>query len=133
MDVFQRPQAAFDALILGRDEFQQGFGEIGGDIRILQRRAEPRRMRPRGNSAFGRHAQAFLLDPAADRGPFRLKKGKPVALQGSVETVGHIDSGKGETTVQRESRGIMAKIGKWRDMGDYSGGNLVFTYSSSIR
>ena len=75
MDVFQHPQAAFDALILGRDEFEQGFGEIGGDIRILQRRTEPRRMRPPGNTALGRNPQAFLLDPAADRGPFRLKKG----------------------------------------------------------
>ena len=115
MDVLEHPEATVDALVLGRDEFEQGLGEIRGDIRILQRRAERRRMRPPRNAALGRHAQAFLLDPAADRGPFGLKKGKPIALQGSVETVGHIDSEKEKTTAHRESRGIMAKIPGRRD------------------
>ncbi len=45
-----------------RDELQEGLGKIGRDVTIRERRAEPRRMWPRGQEAVRRDAQRFLLD-----------------------------------------------------------------------
>ena len=49
------------------DELRLRFAEVGGDARVLQSRAQRRRMRRGGERAVGPHPQAFLFDAALQR------------------------------------------------------------------
>ena len=97
MDVFQHLKTAIDGWVLGCDELKQRFGKVRCDVGVGQRRAERLGMRTPGNAPLTRNAQTFLFDAAANRGPLRSEFGKPIALQGNVETVSHGDSGKEES------------------------------------
>jgi hypothetical protein len=59
-------EAALHAGVHAGDELELRFAEIGGDVRMRERRPEPRRVRRRGERAVGPNAEALLLDAAPD-------------------------------------------------------------------
>src|SRR6185369_16157873 len=59
-------QAALHLRMHAGDELELRLAEIGRDVRMSERRAERGRMRGSRELAVGPHAQAFLLDAAAD-------------------------------------------------------------------
>ena len=72
VDVRELLQAALDAGVGRGDQLELRLGKIGGDVRVRERRAERLRMQRLRQRAVGPHAQAFLLDAAADAAqPFR--------------------------------------------------------------
>ncbi len=66
VDLGQLLEAGVEALVRAGDELELRLAEIGGDVRMRERRAERLRMRKRRERAVGAHAQALLLDTAAD-------------------------------------------------------------------
>ena len=66
VDRGQLLEAALHAGVHAGDQLELRLAEIGGDVRVGERRAEPRRVRRRGERAVGPHAQALLLDAAPD-------------------------------------------------------------------
>ena len=85
MDGFQFGKAAFDIGVDRGDEFQQCFGEVRGNKRVGQRRAQSRRMAGCGDMPRGGYPQAFLFNAAVNNTPLLLKFGQAVALQGITE------------------------------------------------
>ena len=58
-------EAGLDVRVHAGDQLELRFAEIGGDMRMRQRRTERARMRVGGERPVGQHAQALLLDAAA--------------------------------------------------------------------
>ena len=58
--------AGFDPGVHAGDQFQLGFAEVGGDVRMAERRAESGGVRIRCECPVRPHSQAFLLDAATD-------------------------------------------------------------------
>jgi hypothetical protein len=65
VDLGQLLQAAVGIGMHAGDQLELALAEVGGDVRMGERRAERYRMRREGERAVGAHAQAFLLDAAA--------------------------------------------------------------------
>jgi hypothetical protein len=68
VDLRQLGQARFDAGVHAGDELELRFAEIGGDVRMGQRRPQTCRVRRQGQRAVGLRTQAFLLDAAPHAG-----------------------------------------------------------------
>ena len=66
VDLGQLAQAAVDAGVHAGDQLELRLAEIGRDVLVRERRAEPRRVRRFGKRAVRPDAQAFLLDAAPD-------------------------------------------------------------------
>src|SRR5712671_5729180 len=66
MDPRQLFQAAVHVGVHAGDQLELALAEIGGDVRVGERRAERRRMRRDRERAVGPNAEAFLLDAATD-------------------------------------------------------------------
>ncbi len=64
VDAVQLFQRGGDVAFGRGDELQQGFGVIGGDLRMRQGAAQRRRMRGRGQVAIRFNPQGFSLDAA---------------------------------------------------------------------
>ncbi|MCY1557677.1 hypothetical protein D9M68_945470 [compost metagenome] len=62
VSVRQLCQQRVDVRMRARDEFEQGFGIVGGDVFVGQRRAQAGGVRRAGQQALLVHAQAFFLD-----------------------------------------------------------------------
>ena len=71
VDVLELPDAGFRRAMHAGDEFQLGLGEIGGDLRMGEGRAERIGMRALRQPAVQIDPQAFLLDAPANAGQFR--------------------------------------------------------------
>ena len=68
VDLAQLAQAALDVAVHAGDQLQLRLAEIGRDVLVGERRAEPRRVRRVGKHAVRPDAQAFLFDAAQDAG-----------------------------------------------------------------
>src|SRR2546426_115707 len=75
-------QAGLHAAVHAGDQLELRLAEIGGDVRVRERRAERRRVRRLRKRAVGTHAQALLLD-AAVHSPesFRRESTQPILVK----------------------------------------------------
>ena len=64
VDFGELRQALVDVGVDAGDQLELGFAEIGGDVRVRERRPEPGRMRRRGELSVGSDAEAFFFDAA---------------------------------------------------------------------
>src|SRR5690606_2400573 len=72
------------------DEFQQGFGVIGGELRVGQRRAQGRRVRGVCQVPAGVDAQAFPLDTVQGLGEQWKVVGLAEQGQAAVEKIAQV-------------------------------------------
>ena len=66
VDVAQLLQAGLRRQMDTGDQLELRFAEIGGDVRMRQRRAQAGRMRGQRERAVRANAQAFFFDPASE-------------------------------------------------------------------
>src|SRR5207302_8551528 len=75
-------QARVDAVVHSGDQLELRLAEVGGDVRVRERRAERRRVRRLRQRAVGTHAQALLLDAAAHSlESFRRESTQPILVK----------------------------------------------------
>jgi len=72
-----------------RDQFDQGFGEIGRDVLVGQRRSQRLGMACVDDFAVDRHAQGFLLDALAPAAQYRPLAGIKQAREATLEDLIH--------------------------------------------
>jgi hypothetical protein len=65
VDLGQLQQAGVGVGVDAGDQLELALAEIGGDVRVGERRAEARRVRRERERPVGPNAQALLLDPAS--------------------------------------------------------------------
>src|SRR5262245_8851472 len=79
MDALQLLQAGLGARVHAGDQLQLRLAEVGGDVRVGERRAELARVRRQRERARRRRAQALLLDAAAQPEQRLARKGLQVS------------------------------------------------------
>ena len=75
VDLRQLRETAVRTGVHAGDELELRLAEVGGDMRMGERRAEARRVRRRGERAVGAHAQALLFDAATKARQRRRRQG----------------------------------------------------------
>ena len=74
VDFGELGETGVNARVHAGDQFQLGLAEIGGDVRVRERRAEPGRMRRIREHAVRTDAQAFLFDSAPEACEYLARK-----------------------------------------------------------
>ena len=83
VDLRQLFQTRLDARVHPGDELELRLAEVGGDVRVRERRAERRRVRRQREFTAGLRAQAFFFDAASDRLQALLRQRAQSFVQGA--------------------------------------------------